>query len=346
MFKRILVCGAGAIGGTIAAFLKRAGHSVSIVDIVPEHLAAIQANGLAIIGPIAEFTAALDAYAPHELRGEFDLILLAVKAQHTRSAVEVLKPHLAANGTLVSVQNGLNEYLVASMIGAERTLGCFVHFGAEYRGPGKIAYLTHAPFMLGEIDGRMTERLRAVHAVIRDFEPDAEMTDNVFGFLWSKLVFSAMMIAQALVKVPTQEFLDDPQFRPMIHHMVGDVAKVAKAERVRLMPFQGFDSASFLTGDQAAMDASITSYANARRGSKRIWMGVYRDLFIRNRTTEVEAWYRPVLDLAEKHKIAVPVLKMGIDVIGTIEAGRRSLTDDLAAEVNALIREISAATRS
>ena len=337
MFERILVCGAGAIGGTIAAFLARAGHPIVAVDLATEHVAKIREEGLAITGPVAEFSVRMEAVTPPELDGEFDLILLAVKAQHTGSAVEAIRPHLAADGTLVSVQNGLNEYLIASLVGAQRTLGCFVHFGADYDAPGRIAYHIRMPMMLGELDGRMTERLRAVHAVLLDFEPDAGMTDNIFGFLWSKLVFSAMMIAQALVDVPTQEFLDDPRYRPVIRRIAGDVARVAAAQNVRLMPFQGFEAAAFLSGDDAAMDAAISSYADRRRGSNKIFMGVYRDLFIRHRQTEVVPWYAPVLELARTHGIAVPALATGVSVIEAMESGRTSLRGDLAAKIGALL---------
>lgn len=337
MFKRILVCGAGAIGGTIAAFLARCGHPVTVVDLVAEHVARIRQVGLAITGPVAEFTVRMNALTPSDLRGEFDLVLLAVKAQHTRVAVEMIKSHLAVHGTVVSVQNGLNEYLIAELVGPERTLGCFVHFGADYEAPGHIAYHIRMPLMLGELDGRMTERLRAVHTLLQEFEPNAEMTDNIFGFLWSKLVFSAMMIAQALVKVPTQEFLDDRSYRPLIYRMVGEVARVAAAEGVRLMPFQGFEAGAFIDGDESAMDAAVSEYARRRRGSKKMFMGVYRDLFIRHRVSEVSPWYAPVLRLAERHNIGVPALTTGVKAIASIESGRTSLSNDLAAEVAALL---------
>ena len=337
MFKRILVCGAGAIGGTIAAFLARAGHPVMVVDLVADHVAKIREEGLAITGPVADFSARMDAVTPADLTGEFDLVLLAVKAHHTRSAVEATRPHLATDGTLVSVQNGLNEYLIASLVGAQRTLGCFVHFGADYERPGRIAYHIRMPMMLGELDGRVTERLRAVHAVLRDFEPDAGMTDNIFGFLWSKLVFSAMMIVQALVEVPTQEFLDDPRYRPLIRRIASEVARVAAAQNVRLMPFQGFEAAAFLSGDDAAMDAAITDYADRRRGSNKVFMGVYRDLFIRHRQTEVVPWYAPVLELARTHGIAVPALATGVSAIEAMESERTPLRGDLAAKVDALL---------
>ena len=89
---RFLVWGAGAIGGTMGAYLARAGHDVTFVDTVDEHVEAIRRNGIRIVGPIAEFTQAAPAFTPSELRGVWDTIMLATKAHHTATAVRALAP--------------------------------------------------------------------------------------------------------------------------------------------------------------------------------------------------------------------------------------------------------------
>jgi ketopantoate reductase len=93
---RCLVWGAGAIGGTMGAYLARAGHDVTLVDTVAEHVAAIHRSGLSITGPIATFTTPLPAFTPDALRGEWDTIILATKAQHTAAAEAEQKKLLAA----------------------------------------------------------------------------------------------------------------------------------------------------------------------------------------------------------------------------------------------------------
>ena len=128
---RYLVWGAGAIGGTIGAYLARAGHAVTLVDTVSEHVAAINRSGLGITGPIATFTTLLPAVTPEALRGEWDTIILATKAQHTAVAARALLPHLTSAGCVISAQNGLNELTVAAIAGEARTVGAFVNFGAD-----------------------------------------------------------------------------------------------------------------------------------------------------------------------------------------------------------------------
>src|SRR6185436_20780788 len=129
---RSLIWGAGAIGGTLGAHLARAGHDVTIVDVVVEHVDAINGGGLTVTGPIAEFTARVPAFTPQALAGTWETIVLATKAHHTGAAVRALAPHLSAGGCVVSAQNGLNELAIAEVVTAARTLGAFVNFGADY----------------------------------------------------------------------------------------------------------------------------------------------------------------------------------------------------------------------
>src|SRR5215471_7121534 len=104
---RCLVWGAGAIGGTLGAHLARADHDVTFVDIVPEHVAAINGPGVSIIGPVASFTQ--HAPAPETLTGSCDTVIFATNAHPTEKATRELLPYLSEDGYVVSAQNGLNE---------------------------------------------------------------------------------------------------------------------------------------------------------------------------------------------------------------------------------------------
>src|SRR4030095_5585184 len=123
---RTLIWGAGAIGGTLGAYLSRAGGDVTVVDTVVEHVDAITRDGLRITGPIDEFTVRVPAFTPSALSGTSDETVLATKAHHTGAAVRALLPHLGADGYVVSAQNGLNELAIAEVVGAHRTIGAFV----------------------------------------------------------------------------------------------------------------------------------------------------------------------------------------------------------------------------
>ena len=123
MAERILIWGAGAIGGSVGAWLKRAGHDITFVDVVPKHVAAIRDRGLRIIGPVEEFIVHTPACTPEELTGTWQRVFLAVKAQHTEAATRSLTPHLAQDGHVLSLQNGLNERIIQRIVGRDRTIG-------------------------------------------------------------------------------------------------------------------------------------------------------------------------------------------------------------------------------
>src|SRR6478736_7629338 len=178
MSEPILVWGAGAIGGTFGAALVRAGRDVTFVDVVPEHVEAIRdpERGLRITGPVDPMVVKVPAFLPEELKGTWKRIYLAVKAQHTEQACRALLPHLAADGFVVSLQNGLCEKTIAEIVGPERTVGALINFGADWIGPGEVHFGNRAAVVTGEIDGRMTPRLDIVLEDLRTFEPDAIKT--------------------------------------------------------------------------------------------------------------------------------------------------------------------------
>ena len=153
-----VVVGAGAIGGTIGARLVRDGHSVLFCDAAADHVNGINAGGLAIEGPVETFTAHAPAVMPDDLPDGLSTVLLAVKSQHTEDALAAIAPRLAPDGFIVSLQNGINEPLIAGRVGPERTVGAFVNFGADVVAPGRILLGGRGAFRVGEPDGRASDR--------------------------------------------------------------------------------------------------------------------------------------------------------------------------------------------
>src|ERR671936_1951199 len=125
-----VVVGAGAIGGTVGARLARDGHDVLLCDVDRDHVEAINESGLSIEGPVEELTARAPAVLPQQLPERLAVVLLAVKAHHTQAALGEVTPRLAEDGYVVSLQNGINEPVIAEAVGQERTVGAFVNFGA------------------------------------------------------------------------------------------------------------------------------------------------------------------------------------------------------------------------
>jgi 2-dehydropantoate 2-reductase len=326
---RFLVWGAGAIGGTMGAYLSRAGHDVTAVDVVREHVAAINQAGLHITGPIDEFTATLPAFTPETLDGEWQHVMLATKAQHTEDALRALLPHLADDGYVISVQNGLNELAIAAAVGAERTVGAFVNFGADYLEPGVIHYGGRGAVVVGEIDGRPSDRASAIRDAWRDFERNARVTNNIWGYLWGKEAYGAMLFATALTNASIADALALPEYRPLYIALAREILAVADARGVRPQPFDGFDPNAFRSSARSgSAEQSLDALVAFNRRSAKSHSGIWRDLAVRKRRTEVDAQLGIVTTLAANAGVPVPLTTRLIALIHDIENGTRTQSRD------------------
>lgn len=322
---KLLIWGAGAIGGTLGAYLARGGHDVTFVDIVAEHVAGINRHGLRITGPIASFTVRVPAFTPDALQGKWTAIILATKAQHTAEAARALAPHLSRVGYVLSAQNGLNELIISQFVGPQRTMGAFVNFGADYLEPGVIHYGGRGAVVVGEIDGQISARLRTLHRVLLEFDDQAILTTNIWGYLWGKMAYAAMLFATALTNEPIADCLALPTYRELFIALAREVLTVAIALRVQPEGFNGFDPAAYLPeADPAAAERSLDALVAFNRGSAKTHSGIWRDLAVRKRRTEVDAQLGIVVALAAQARVPTPLLDRLIELIHQIEEGTRT----------------------
>jgi 2-dehydropantoate 2-reductase len=329
MKERVLIWGAGAIGGTIGAALAHAGHDVTFVDIVPEHVAAIAAGRLAITGPVRAFTTGAPAFTPETLRGVWELVLLAVKAHHTEAAARMLAPHLAAEGAVVSCQNGMNEPVIAEVVGRPRTVGAFVNFGADWQAPGEIMFGNRGAVVVGELDGARSERIVRLHRLLSDFEPAAVITDNIWGYLFGKEGYGAVLKASALTNDTIADFIAAPENRALIVALVREVLAVARAEGVSPLGFDGYEPLSFLAGEAAAIERSIAAMVAFNRNSGKQRSGIWRDLAVRRRASDAGAQLAPVIAAGRRHGMAMTFTARLVALIGAVERGEATVGEGL-----------------
>jgi 2-dehydropantoate 2-reductase len=322
--ERILVWGAGAIGGTVSAYLRRAGLDITIVDASTAHVRAIRERGLAITGPIETFTQPVPAFTPDEIEGVWETIFLCVKALHTEAAARQLEPHLAGDGVVVSLQNGFNELAIADAVGAERTMGAFINFGADIVAPGIVHLGGRGAVVIGELDGRDSPRLSRVSRALLHFEPGTLVSSNIWGYLWGKMGYGSLLVASALTEASIVEVLDSVEARPVLTALAREVMAVARAERVTAMGFNGYDPAAFdSSGTQQAIDASFDAMVAFNRRSAKTHTGVWRDIAVHHRKTETDAQFTPIVSLARRHGVAVPHVERLVGLMREVESGAR-----------------------
>ena len=314
---KLTIIGAGAIGGTLGAHLILDGHDITLCDSDQDHVAAINEHGLHIEGPVNEFTVQARAITPTQLPGRVGRAIVAVKSLHTRAAAGLLRDRLAPDGYVLTVQNGLTAGPLVDAVGRDRVVSSFVNFGADLMAPGRIMQGNVATFRVGELDGgRITARVRDLAAAL----PYAEPTGNVLGYLWGKEAYGAMLWAGAVSDLTIAEHLADPRYRPV---MIAIAREVLAQAPVPVESFDGFDPAD--------LDGSLDRLADFNRRSAKQYSGIYRDLVVRHRKTEIDEVLRDITG---------PIITKVADLIHDIEQGRRTNSranlDELAAFVATL----------
>ena len=333
---RYVVVGCGAIGGTIAAGLIRDGHDVLVCDNDLDVVRAVNAAGIRIDGPVEQFTARASAVLPDELPSQIDgPVLIAVKAHHTAAVAEALAGRLAAGGYVVSLQNGLNAPVLSAALGGDRVVEAVVNFGADVLEPGIVLRGNRATFLVGELDGRTTERVRALVADIAD----ARATEVISGYAWAKEAYGATLFATAVSDLPIHAVFGNPAYRPLL---IAIAAEVLRQAPVRALPLDGFDPAD--------VAGSLERLAEFNRLSAKTHSGIYRDLAIRHRKTETEAILGPLDGFLIRHiEQLILAIERGertctaenLDLLATYER-----LDRLGKPVNAVVSVAAAPARA
>ncbi|MDB4898062.1 MAG: hypothetical protein JWN15_4324, partial [Firmicutes bacterium] len=302
-----------------------------------DHVKAMQERGLTLKGK-ADFSAPVKACLPQELSGPLGVVFLCVKAMHTESAMATIAPLLAEDGYVLSLQNGLEEPKIAAVVGKARTVGAFINFTADYDAPGEIMYGGPAAFVIGELDGSVTPRLRELAGALEVIQP-IELSDNVQGYLWGKLSLASPLFATACVDADVADMLANPRYQELFADCSAEVVAVARAAGVRCVGFDGYDPTVMQFAEPRNWDgirASWLQYKEYWDTSLKKRTGIWRDLVVRRRKTEVEWQITPVIEVGASLGHQVPLNRAIRELIREIENGTRAMGWNNLAELQAL----------
>jgi 2-dehydropantoate 2-reductase len=335
----IAIAGTGGVGGTTSAYLRRAGRDVLLVDGWHQNVEAIRRDGLVLKGRDEEFRVEARALHLDELSGldePLDVVLLAVKSYDTEWMARALLPYLAPDGCVVSLQNGLNEERIAAVVGAERTVGCVVHFSVGMFEPGVATRYTRSDwltFSVGELDGRRTARVDRIAELLSDVGL-VEVTRDIWGALWMKLCINAMNNGLTGLTGLTSPglWLDSRGFAAMVR-IGGEVVAVSEATGHRMHPIEPTGAPNPLqpdalrraaAGDEEAVEevrAVFVATAEARRrGGRENLSSLLQDV-LKKRRTEIEYLNGEVVRRGTELGIPTPANALVVDLVQRLERG-------------------------
>ena len=320
----ITIYGSGAIGGSMGAGMANAGEDVLFVDKALEHVEAMNASGLRISGA-RSLRIPARAVLPRDLKGPLDLVFLAVKSQDTEAALDTIAP-LAGPGTVVvSLQNGMNPPVIAKRLGKERVVGAFVSFPADWQGPGHIEQGGFGNIWIGEMDGRITERLKLIEKLL-SYSVNAHITNNVAGYLWSKQIDCSLLFAQAVGDQTFADTFGDARYQPVLTALVGEGVVAALAAGVKLESFGAFEPLKLrprTPAEENEARAVLNRFAGQTRNQIKVRSGPWRDLAVRKRPTEVDHMVGWVIGEGRRRGVAMPLNEALVRQVKELESGKR-----------------------
>ena len=320
---RVAIYGAGSLGTILGAYISRAGERIELINRNKAHVKALQRSGAKIIGTV-QFSQPVEAYTPDKMSGEYDIIFLMTKQQYNTEVVTMLKGYLAADGVIVTFQNGLPEMQIADIIGAERVLGCTVAWGATMQEPG-VCELTSAPdalsFSLGSISKLRNKHFAEVKRLL-ECMGEVDVEDNFIGTRWSKLLINASFSGMSAVLGCTFGQAAGPrESRRIVQALIKECIDVCKVGGIRIEPVQGKDIVKLLDYSNPFKKA-LSSFIIpiAIRKHAKLKASMLQDIE-KGKLTEVDAINGAVSAYGRKVGCPTPMNDRVVDIIHRIEKG-------------------------
>lgn len=299
---KTVMMGAGAMGSLLGGLLTLSGEEVWLVDIWKEHIEAIRSKGLSIEDQGEIRTVRVNATEEMTSVGKADLVLFFVKTYHTAKAVSDSLALQKENTIFLSLQNGLgNEEVICQQIDRKKVLLGVTNHGATLLGPGRIRHAGRGKTSVGELDGRMTDRVAQIAQMFRKAGIETEVSASIHDLIWTKLFVNIGMNAlTALTGFKNGQLLDYPETLGLMEALVSEAVEVAKRKGIRI------------EGNPIEKVKTVAEATRENRSS----MGQDFDY---KRKTEIDAINGAVVREAERLGISVPYNQMITDLVKVIE---------------------------
>lgn len=333
------IYGAGSLGTVLGAYMSKAGIPVELVNRNKAHTEALKTNGATINGTI-DMKVPVIAKFPDEMEGKYDVIFLMTKQLHNKEVVAWLKPMLSEKGVIVTLQNGIPEPGIAEIIGADRTIGCVVEWGATLSAPG-VSTMTSDPdslsFHMGKMPGVSDEAFSLVKSLLEKMCP-VEFEENLLGARWSKLLINATFSGLGTVVGGLfGDVSENKQVQPVALACMKECIDVGHAAGAEFAPVQGKDITKlfyYKNGLKKAFAKFLLPIAMKKH--RLIEPSMLQDLK-KNKPCEVDAINGIVCEWGRKCGVATPVNDRIVEVIKKEQAGSLPLSKENIALFNDLL---------
>jgi 2-dehydropantoate 2-reductase len=359
---KVTIIGAGAIGGLAGTHMAQAGYDVTLVDQWQAHIEAIQKNGMFIDGIRGEQRIQVHAVTPEELKTlapKLEVVLIATKSQHTKSAMELLIPLMNPETCIVSFQNGFNEPMIAKMLsdaglgGQERVIGSIPNYGGALVDPGHLEFVHEGPIQLGEMTRQTSPRLLELAKMLESLT-SVQLSNNIWGQIWAKEVYAQQVIFSALADARISETLGIERYARIAGACVREALEIADANGISVEAFDFFDPANYRPSNPEETQKLLDNINHAiwllkkdqkpqQHQFKKKGSGIWWDIVYRKRPSEVGAMSSKLIEYGQQKGADTRLTQKLSGMILEIETGKRQLGFENYDELEAYVESIGKA---
>jgi 2-dehydropantoate 2-reductase len=305
---KVVVVGAGAMGGLFGALLAEGGLDVTLIDAWPEHIAAIRAGGLRIVGVGGDRAIRVKATTNAGEADAADVVLFQCKAFANEAAARSVR-HLFGGPTVaITFQNGLgNEQTLGAILGDQNVLGGLTAQAGLAEGPGVVRNFGHLPTYIGEMAGGLSDRAVAIAQAFTQHGLAVQASAAIKREKWKKLLGNVALGAiSAVTDLRSVEIMRVPELREIVFRAVDEAAAVAREEGVVL------DVAEAREVLMQLVDTSGGGTGNSKSSM--------REDIIRRRRTEIDTIHGAVARLARRHQVATPTIDAMVAMVKGVQS--------------------------
>jgi 2-dehydropantoate 2-reductase len=305
---RIVIMGAGGVGGYFGGRLALAGNDVTFIA-RGAHGEAIRRNGLRAAGTLGDFHVqpAKCVASPAEIAEPPDVILFAVKLSAMESGAEQLRSIVSSQTTIYTVQNGVEAAdVVGSVLGREKVVPGIAYISAIISEPGLInTRAAFAGLAFGERDGRESARVKAFYDACKAAKFDAQIPPDITRAIWLKFAMLAPMAATtSLIRCGLGPIRTNPPSRALLQALIEEIVALGKAVGTDMRDTDLTDTLKILDGLPPGVRASMAHDLEVGNPLELPWLS------------------GAVVRLGEKHGVPTPTHRFFTQALAPYEKGR------------------------
>ena len=305
---KVVVVGAGAMGGLFGGLLAAGGLDVTLVDVARAHVEMIRTNGLRIVGHGGDRSVRVAATTEAGEVTHADVVLFQCKGHATQAAAASVQHLFGGGAVAISFQNGLgNEETIARVLGAAHVLGGLTAQAGLVEAPGVVRNFGDLPTLIGELQGGLSERAVTIAAAFTRHGMPVTASADIKRDKWKKLLGNVGLSAiSGATDLASAAIMAVPELRAVVFAAVEEAASVARAAGIDLDADETREVLLRLTdpgggGTGTAKSSLRADIANCRR-------------------TEVDSIYGSVARLGRAHGVATPTIDTLIGIVKGLES--------------------------